>query len=144
MLFAHTEWNILIRFKLLFIKKLIRDMTVFIRAGEQANFLTAQASAPDFFPKRLTLRLLVFFFPAAPTPAPRGEKKNGSRSWLLVKFGKILFSPQTGRVKLQKNKKIIIIVYLTIKTILPKEEEQKYRISLCFLSPAGLRSQLIF
>ena len=61
------------------------------------------APAPDFFPKRLRLRLL-FFFQAA--PALRSQKHpapTGSGSWLLVKFGKIFFSPQASKVKLQKN-----------------------------------------
>ena len=64
------------------------------------------APAPDFFFKRL--RLLIF---SQATPAPgifferlrlrfQGAKKSGS--WLLVKFGKIFFSPQTSKVKLQK------------------------------------------
>ena len=59
------------------------------------------APAPDFFPKRFRL---LFFFQAA--PAPRSQKHpapTGFGSWLLVKFGKIFFSPQTKKVKLQKN-----------------------------------------
>ena len=70
-----------------------------------ANFLVAPAPdfffkaapAPDFFPTRL--RLLVFFFERLRL---QGAKKTGSGSWLLVKFGKIFFSPQTSKVKLQK------------------------------------------
>ena len=60
-------------------------MIIYVRFGEPANFLAAPA--PDFFSKRLRLQ---------------GAKKPGSGSWLLVKFGKIFFSPQTGKVKLQK------------------------------------------
>ena len=41
-------------------------------AGEPANFLSAPA--PDFFPKRLRLRLLVFFQAAPSPPAPRSQK----------------------------------------------------------------------
>ena len=83
--------------------------------GSRQIFFPAPAPAPDFFvnrlrlliffPKRLRLRLL-FFFQAAPAPAPRSQKHpapTSSGSWLLVKFAKIFFSPQTSKVKRQKN-----------------------------------------
>ena len=70
-----------------------------IRDGEPADFLAVPAPdffvqaapAPHFFPKRLRhrLQLLVFF-------------SSGFSSWLLVKVGKIFFSPQTSKVKLHK------------------------------------------
>ena len=73
------------------------------RAGEPATFLAAPA--PDFFIKRL--RLLVFLFERLWLRLRlwhrlQGAKKTGSGSWLLIKFGKIFFSPQTSKVKLQK------------------------------------------
>ena len=45
-------------------------INIFFRAGEPANF--CRVPAPDFFFKRLGLRLMVFFFQAA--PAPRSQK----------------------------------------------------------------------
>ena len=81
------------------------------RAGEPANFFAALA--PDFFPKRL--RLLVFFFERL--------RLQGAKNTRLRLIGKIFFSPQTSKVKLQKNNWSKIIVSLTIKLdILPKEE----------------------
>ena len=82
-------------------------MIVLFGAGEPANFSGSDswlffqaAPAPDCFPKRLRLRLL-FFFQAA--PAPRSQKQPApTGSWLLVKFAKIFFSPQTSKVKRQK------------------------------------------
>ena len=76
---------------------------LFIRAGEQANFLAAPA--PDFFFKRLLLRLLIFseaapapgiFFEQATAPAPRGQKNPAPVPdyW----FDKIFFFPQTSKV----------------------------------------------
>ena len=88
---------------------------------EPANFLAAPA--PDFFFKRLRLLL---FFQAAPAPAPgiflsgfgsKGTKKTGSGLWLLVKFGKIFFSPHTSKVKLQKYKTSKIIVFFNHKNL---------------------------
>ena len=72
-------------------------------SGSWLFFQVAPAPAPDFFPKRLRLWLLVFFKAA---PAPRSQKHpapTGSGSWLLVKFAKIFFSPQTSKVKRWKN-----------------------------------------
>ena len=70
----------------------------FSRAGDPANFLAApapaffqaapaQAPASDFFPKRL--RLLVFFFRAA--PAPRGPKKPAPAPDYWLSLGKYSF-----------------------------------------------------
>ena len=53
----------------------------FHQGWEPANFLVAPA--PDFF-------------------FSKGPKNTGFGSWLLVKFGKIFFSPQASKVKLQK------------------------------------------
>ena len=76
---------------------------VYFRAGEPANFFSgsgswlffqvAPAPAPDFFPKRL--RLLVFFL----------ERLwlQGAKNTRLRLLGKLFFSPQTSKVKLQKN-----------------------------------------
>ena len=68
-----------------YIEHFIFNMIPKVRAGESANFLAAPAPTPDFFPKRL--RLLVFFFRAAPAPAPKGQK-NGS-GFPKVKLQKI-------------------------------------------------------
>ena len=87
-------------------------MGVLDRAGEPANLLAAPAPdffkaalapAPDFFPKWLRLRHLVFFSRGSGSGS-KGPKKPGSVYRLLVKFGKIFFSPQTSKVKLQKKK----------------------------------------
>ena len=82
----------------------------FSGSGSWLFFQTAPA--PDFFPNRLRLLVFIssgsgswFFFQAASAPAPRSQKlpsPTGSGSWLLVKFGKIFFSPQTSKVKLLK------------------------------------------
>ena len=63
--------------------------TLACRAGEPANFLAAPAPGISFR--------------AAPAQAPRGQK-TGSGSWLLVKFGKIFFSPQTSKKNCKKYK----------------------------------------
>ena len=70
-------------------------------------------------------------------PAPTGSS-SGSGSWLLVKFAKIFFSPQTSKVKRQKN--IKIIVFLIIKTYYFTRVQFTY----AFYLLAGLRSRLIF
>ena len=84
---------------------LCTDMT---RAGELANFLAAPA--PDFFFKRLRLRLLIFF------PSRSGSSSwyfsferlrlwlQGAKNTRLRLLGKIVFSLQTSKVKLQKIK----------------------------------------
>ena len=91
----------------------------YTRAGEPVNFLTAPA--PDFFQAAPAPGIFFLaapaprgqkkqapapgiFFRAAPVPAPRGQKK---RLRLLVKFGKIFFSTQTSKEKLQKKIKQI-------------------------------------
>ena len=83
---------------------ILSKVKVSTRAGEPANFLAAPAPAfflaapaPDFFPKRLRIRLLVFFFERLRL---QGSKNTQLRLQLL---GKIVFSPQTSKVKLQKN-----------------------------------------
>ena len=53
------------------------------RAGEPAIFLAAPAPAPDFFPKRLRLRLLVFFFERL---GLQGAKNTRLRLRLLGKY----------------------------------------------------------
>ena len=97
------------------------------RDEEPANFLSAPA--PDFFFSSGSGSL--YFFRAA--PAPRGQKTD---SGLLVKFGKIFFSPQTSKVKCKKYKTSKIIVFLTIKTyyFTKRRVTNKSTISLCFLS----------
>ena len=82
---------------------------LYIRAGEPANFLAAPAPAPDFFfqaapapdffPKRLRLRLLVFFSSGSGSGSKGTKTPSSDRLRLL---GKIFFSPQTSKVKLQK------------------------------------------
>ena len=73
------------------------------RAGEPANFLAVPALAPDFFFNRLRLLILFpsgsgsgscFFSSDSGCKEPKalGSDRLGSR--LLVKFGKIFFSPQ--------------------------------------------------
>ena len=64
-------------------------------SGSGSCLFFQAAPAPDFFPKRLWLRLLVFFFRAA--PAPRGQKHPAPAPWQNSLF------PQTSKVKLQKN-----------------------------------------
>ena len=81
-------------------------------SGSGSLLFFQPAPAPDFFPKRLQLRLLVFF------SGSKGPKTPGSDRFRLL--GKIFFSPQTSAKKYKTSK---IIVFLTIKlNILPKEE----------------------
>ena len=82
---------------------------LFIRAGEPANFLVAPApdiffssSSSWFFSQAALASAHGIFFPSGFFSGSKGPKKNGSCSWLLVKFGKIFFSPKTSKVKLQK------------------------------------------
>ena len=76
-------------------------------AWEPANFLAAPA--PDFIPKRLRLRprlrLLLFFLSGS---GSKGPKTPGSDQLRLL--GKIFFSPQTSKVKLQKKYKTSKII----------------------------------
>ena len=100
------------------------------RAGEPANFLAAPAPPPDFFFKRLRL-LIVFprgsgswyFFSSGSGSGSgsKGPKTPGSDRLLLL--GKIFFSPQTSKVKLQKNVKQVKLLFFNQKklNILPKK-----------------------
>ena len=87
---AHTS----IPCYLIFPVNLTMVLSTIFRAGEPANFLAAPA--PDFFPKRP--RLLVFFSSGS---GSKGPKTPGSDRLRLL--GKIVFSPQISKVKLQKN-----------------------------------------
>ena len=64
-------------------------------SGSWLFFQVALAPAPDFFPKRLRLRLLVFFFERL--------RLHGAKNTRLRLLGKIFFSLQTSKIKLQKN-----------------------------------------
>ena len=69
----------------------------FFSSGSGSWFFSQAAPAPAPAPG---------FFQVAPAPAPRSQKHpapTGSGSWLLLKFAKIFFSPQTSKVKRQKN-----------------------------------------
>ena len=69
---------------------------IFLAAPDPNIFFSSgSGSGSWFFPKRL--RLLFF-----ERLRLQEAKKTCSGSWLLVKFGKIYFSPQTSKVKLQK------------------------------------------
>ena len=84
----------------------------YFQGWEPANFLAAPA--PDFFPKRLRLRLLVFFR-AAPAPAPMGQKTALAPDYWL-RLAKYSFSRKLVRGNCKKYITSKITVYLTIKT----------------------------
>ena len=65
-------------------------------SGSCLFFQAAPAPAPDFFPKRL--RLLVFFLSGSGSKGPKTPSSDRLRL-----LGKIVFSPQISKVKLQKN-----------------------------------------
>ena len=95
-------------------KKQIRHFKAWFsgRAGEPANFFPVPA--PDFFFKRLRLRLLIFFpkrlrlwllvfFQAAPAPAPRSQKHPAPAPDYWLSLPKYSFPHKLVKVNGKKN-----------------------------------------
>ena len=73
----------------------VQVLTILLHAYAYEYFNSGLGSRQIFS----RLRLLTFFSSGSGSKEP---KTPSSSSWLLVKFGKIFFFPQTSKVKLQK------------------------------------------